>query len=126
VTEEAQKPPGARRRPGAAEKAREAAEDPFRPGEKCRAEPGSWVPTVDRARCEGKRDCVDVCPYSVFEVGPIDEQEYRAMPFFTRLKLAMHGKKTSYTPRASACQACGLCVVACPEEAISLVRRAPA
>jgi NAD-dependent dihydropyrimidine dehydrogenase PreA subunit len=69
---------------------------------------------------------VDVCPYSVFEVGPIDDAVYQAMPFFTRLKLAVHGKQTSYTPRASACQACGMCVVACPEEAITLVRRAPA
>ncbi|HEY4184287.1 MAG TPA: ferredoxin family protein [Polyangia bacterium] len=25
-------------------------------------------PVVDRARCEGKRDCVEVCPYGVFEV----------------------------------------------------------
>jgi 4Fe-4S ferredoxin len=123
VTDESEKPPGSRRRPGAAEKAREAVEDPSRPGEKCRAQAGSWTPTVDRTRCEGKRDCVDVCPYSVFEVGPIDEAEYRAMPLFTRFKLWVHGKNTSYTPRASACQACGMCVVACPEEAITLVRR---
>jgi 4Fe-4S ferredoxin len=78
---------------------------------------------VDRARCEGKRDCVDVCPYSVFEVRPIDEAEYQALPALIRFKLWAHGKKSSYTPRAGACQACGLCVVACPEDAIRLVRR---
>jgi NAD-dependent dihydropyrimidine dehydrogenase PreA subunit len=104
-------------------KARRAARDAKRPGEKCRSAPRQYVPNIDRRRCEGKSDCVAVCPYNVFEVGPIDEAEYRAMPFFVRLKLRAHGKKTAYTPRADACQACGLCVVACPEDAITLVRR---
>jgi 4Fe-4S ferredoxin len=27
----------------------------------------------------------------------------------------------AYTPNAEACRACGLCVVSCPEHAISLV-----
>ena len=26
-------------------------------------DPGAWRPVVDHARCEGKRDCIDVCPY---------------------------------------------------------------
>jgi NAD-dependent dihydropyrimidine dehydrogenase PreA subunit len=34
----------------------------------------------------------------------------------------VHGKQTAFTPRADACHACGLCVVACPEKAIALVR----
>jgi NAD-dependent dihydropyrimidine dehydrogenase PreA subunit len=80
------------------------------------------VPKVDRRRCEGKADCVAVCPYDVFTVGPIDEAEYRALPALVRLKLFVHGKKTAFTPKAEACRACGLCVVACPEKAITLVR----
>ena len=78
---------------------------------------------MDRRRCEGKRDCVEVCPYDVFEVRTIDEAEYRALPALARFKVWAHGKQTSYTPRADACRACGLCVVACPEKAISLVRK---
>lgn len=78
------------------------------------------MPVVDARRCEGKSDCVDVCPYDVFEVGPIDENVYRAMPLWVRFKLRVHGKTTSHTPRADACRACGLCVVACPERAITL------
>jgi NAD-dependent dihydropyrimidine dehydrogenase PreA subunit len=104
------------------EKARRAAAHPHRPGEDCKAEAGRWHPVVDRARCEGKRDCVEVCPYDVFEVRRIEDAAYRALPLLGRLKLRVHGMQTSYTPGAAECHACGLCVVACPEHAITLER----
>jgi len=107
-----------------AKKAARAAAHPDRPGEECKAAPGAWKPVVDVRRCEGKHDCVDVCPYDVFAVGPIDEAVYAALPWLNRLKLRVHGKKVATTPRAEACRACGLCVVACPEDAIQLVRSA--
>ena len=107
------------------EKARKAAAHPKRPGEQCKAEPGAWQPVVDHARCEGKHDCVDVCPYDVFEVRRIDDADFQALGWLTRAKVFVHRMQTAYTPRAAACQACGLCVVACPEDAITLVR-APA
>jgi NAD-dependent dihydropyrimidine dehydrogenase PreA subunit len=107
-----------------AARARRAARDPDRPGERCVAQPASYRPIVDRARCEGKADCVAVCPYDVFEVRRIDDADYRALSLFARLKSRAHGRKTSYVPRADQCRACGLCVVACPEDAITLVRRA--
>ena len=103
-------------------KAKKAAQDPARPGENCDAAPGTWKPVVDRKRCEGKSDCVAVCPYDVFSVGTIDESEYRALPLLARLKLRAHGKKTVFMPNLDACRACGLCVVACPEDALTLVR----
>jgi NAD-dependent dihydropyrimidine dehydrogenase PreA subunit len=102
------------------EKARRAAGHPDRPGEECRATPGAWRPVVDRTRCEGKRDCVEVCPYDVFEVRRIDDADYAALGFLTRLKVRAHRMQSAYTPRADACRACGLCVVACPERAIRL------
>ena len=105
-----------------AAKARRAAKDSKRPGEKCGATPGTYRPVVNRRRCEGKAECVAVCPYDVFEVRTIDEGEYRALPALVRLKIWAHGKKTAYTPRADGCRACGLCVIACPEKAIDLVR----
>jgi NAD-dependent dihydropyrimidine dehydrogenase PreA subunit len=108
------------------EKARRAAAHPQRPGEQCKAEPETFMPVVSHKRCEGKGDCVEVCPYGVFEVSTIDETEYRALPWLVRLKLKAHGKRVAYTPNAAACQACGLCVVACPEKAIRLVPRAEA
>ncbi|HEX6273456.1 MAG TPA: 4Fe-4S binding protein [Polyangiaceae bacterium] len=88
----------------------------------CGHEPATLRPRIDRKRCEGKAECVEVCPYDVFEVGPIDEEEYRSFPLLVRLKLRVHGKKTAYTPRAAACRSCGLCVAACPEHAITLGR----
>jgi len=105
-----------------AEKARRAASDPRRPGADCKAEPGSFMPVVDRARCEAKGDCVLVCPYDVFAVRRIDDQDFAALGFLSKLKVIAHGKKSSYTVNAGACRACGLCVVACPEDAIALVR----
>lgn len=93
-----------------------------RPGEDCGAAPGAWRPVVDRARCEGKRDCEAVCPYDVFEVRRIDDADFRALSLLGRLKSVAHGRRTAYTPRADACRACGLCVVACPEQAIRLER----
>ena len=101
-------------------KARRAARHPERPGEQCRAEPGVLRPSIDRARCEGKADCVEVCPFDVFEVRRIEDADFAELSLFAKLKSRAHGRKTAYTPAASACQACGLCVVACPEKAISL------
>jgi NAD-dependent dihydropyrimidine dehydrogenase PreA subunit len=106
------------------EKARRASAHPNRPGEQCKAPPGTWQPVVDHVRCEGKRDCVDVCPYDVFEVRRIDAADFEALSWFARAKVFVHRMQTAYTPRAAACQACGLCVVACPEDAITLTSSA--
>jgi 4Fe-4S ferredoxin len=101
---------------------RRAAADPSRPGERCNAPPGTWAPTIDHGRCEAKQDCVVVCPNDVFEVRAIESEDRASLGFFARLKVRAHGNRTAYTPRASQCRACGLCVVACPEGAITLAR----
>ena len=104
------------------EKARRPAAHPERLGEQCQAPPGSWQPRIDHSRCEGKRECVDVCPYDVFEVRRIDDADFRGLSWLSRAKVFVHRMQTAYAPRADSCRACGLCVVACPEDAITLVR----
>ncbi len=87
----------------------------------CKSPPGKLAPLVDRAKCEGKAECVKVCPFDVFEVRRIDDADYARLGVLGKLKSLAHGRKTAYTPRASACEGCGKCVAACPEKAIRLV-----
>lgn len=91
-------------------------------GDDCRGAPGELAPVIDRSRCEGKADCVDVCPYDVFEVRRMTDEDFARLGVLAKLKSRAHGRKTAYTPRAALCQACGKCVEACPEEAIKLQR----
>ncbi|WP_081601883.1 ATP-binding protein [Paraburkholderia kururiensis] len=90
----------------------------------CKQKPGVIAPVVDLKRCEGKGDCVAVCRENVFEIRHIDKADYLGLNVMHRLKQRVHGMKVAYTPNAHACQSCGLCVTACPERAITLVRRA--
>jgi 4Fe-4S ferredoxin len=85
---------------------------------------GAVMPVVEKNRCEGKNDCVTVCPEDVFEVRKIDDADFAELSFFGKLKSRAHGRMTAYTPNAEACKSCGLCVTACPENAIRLVARA--
>jgi NAD-dependent dihydropyrimidine dehydrogenase PreA subunit len=88
----------------------------------CRTAPGTFAPRVDRSKCEGKADCVTVCPVHVFEVRRMDDADFAQLGVFAKLKSIAHGRKTAYTPNAAACESCGQCVAACPEKAIKLAR----
>jgi 4Fe-4S ferredoxin len=87
---------------------------------RCKQEPGVIKPVVDFNRCEGKGDCVRVCPEKVFQKRRIDDADYRELGLVTRLKLRVLGMQVAYTPNVEACRSCGLCVLACPEKAIKL------
>ena len=89
---------------------------------RCADAPGRFAPRIDRNRCEAKADCVRVCPYHVFEIRPLAAQEKRGLSFVGRIKAFAHGGKQAFAIHADACHACGLCVTACPENAIRLVR----
>jgi 4Fe-4S ferredoxin len=88
----------------------------------CRSPAGQFAPLIDRAKCEGKAKCAEVCPFQVFEVRRIDDADFAKLGVFAKLKSLAHGRQTAYAPRAAACEACGKCVAACPEKAIKLQR----
>ncbi len=88
----------------------------------CKQEPGVFKPMIDRNRCEGKAECVKVCPYSVFVVEVLPKAQRAGLSLKGKLKGLAHGWRQALTPNADACHACGLCVAACPEKAITLSR----
>lgn len=88
--------------------------------ENCDADAGKLVPVIDRNRCEGKEDCVRVCPYEVFEINKLGASELGTMSLLGRVKALFHGNRQAFAVRAGDCHACGLCVQACPEKAIKL------
>jgi NAD-dependent dihydropyrimidine dehydrogenase PreA subunit len=89
----------------------------------CKHEAGVFQPVIDRNRCEGKDDCVRVCPYGVFDVRVLTEEEKAPLGRMSRFKLWVHGNRQAFAVNADACHGCGLCVSECPEKAIKLQRR---
>ena len=89
----------------------------------CKQKPGAIRPVVDRNACEGKGDCVRVCPVSVFAVDTLPREERRGLGLKGRLKGFAHRWQQALLINPDACEACGLCVQACPEKALTLVRR---
>ena len=86
----------------------------------CRGEPGKVAPVVDRNRCEGKEDCVRVCPYDVFEIRVLDAADRASLSLMGRLKAWAHGNRQAHVVRPKDCHACQLCIDACPESALRL------
>jgi NAD-dependent dihydropyrimidine dehydrogenase PreA subunit len=85
-------------------------------------EPGLLAPVIDRNRCEGKQDCLAECPCSVFEMGVLAEDERKKLSLVRRVKGFVHGYRQAFVVRPQDCLACGQCVTACPEGAITLAR----
>jgi NAD-dependent dihydropyrimidine dehydrogenase PreA subunit len=88
----------------------------------CPQPAGRYVPVIDRNRCEGKEDCVTACPCDVFEMKLLSQADKAALPFLSRFKARVHGNRQAFAVRADNCRACGDCITACPEQAITLLR----
>ena len=78
------------------------------------------MPVVDLAQREGKRDCTEVCSYDVFEVTRMTDADYAQLGLLGKLRSMAHKRQAACAVRAEDSHACGLCVVACPEGAITL------
>ena len=92
----------------------------------CKQAPGVFGPVIDRNKCEGKSDCVRECPDDVFALAALPPEQRRGLSFIGKLKGAAHGWQQAFAVNAQACRACGQCVAACPEHAITLVRQSAA
>ncbi len=88
----------------------------------CTQAAGVTFPVIDSGRCEGKADCLWVCPYDVFEVRKLTAHERGRLGLLARVKIAVHGGRQAFVLNPDACHACGLCVRSCPENAIRLTR----
>lgn len=88
----------------------------------CRQPPGTFVPVIDRNRCEGKGPCVEACPYAVLSMFRLPKNERHGLSLIGTLKGFAHGWRQAEVVQPDACRACGLCVSACPERAIHLER----
>lgn len=88
----------------------------------CKHEPGAFRPVIDRASCEGKADCVRVCPVGVFKVGTLPKELRKGVGFKGTLKGIAHRWQQALLVKEGACEGCGKCVSACPEQAIRLQR----
>ena len=56
----------------------------------CAEQAGKVAPVINRSRCEGKADCVAVCPYAVFEVRQFTWEELGDISLRGRLKAWAH------------------------------------
>ncbi|MBI2941049.1 MAG: ferredoxin family protein [Chloroflexi bacterium] len=91
-----------------------------------RHQPGVVAPVVNRNRCEGKADCVRVCPHGVFEMGQLGRAERQQLSLASRLRGFLHRYRQVFVVQPDRCDGCGRCVTACPERAIKLAKRNPA
>lgn len=86
----------------------------------CAGQPGRVAPVVDRNRCEAKQDCVRVCPYDVFEVRALTPELRKSLSWLGWFKALAHGNRQAFVVKPNDCHACGLCLAACPENALKL------
>ena len=90
----------------------------------CDEHSGRWSVQIDRSRCEGKEDCVRVCPETVFEIRRLTDEEFAALDgWFTRFRVRVHGKRQAFAVNETDCRNCQRCVAACPEKAIAVTLR---
>lgn len=94
----------------------------LRQTQNCHQPTGTYIPVIDRNRCEGKGACTQVCPKSVFAISTLSPTQRSVLNWRGKLKALAHGGKQAFAVLAESCEACGECVKACPEDAIRLQR----
>jgi 4Fe-4S ferredoxin len=80
------------------------------------------LPVIAADRCEGKGPCIEVCPVNVFVMGTLPAEQRALLSIPGRIKGFVHRWKQAIVVNPQDCRGCGLCVQACPEDAITLRR----
>jgi len=86
----------------------------------CKEDSGLVFPVVELNVCESRGFCKQVCPYHVFEILEIKEEQFAELSFVGKLKTLLYGREKAIVINPYSCHSCGLCVMACPENAINL------
>ncbi len=89
--------------------------------DKCADLSGKVMPLVDFNSCAAKKDCEAVCPYDVFEMRTISAEDKAKLNLKGKIKTFFF-KEKAYLANPDKCHACGLCIQACPEKAIQLIK----
>ena len=63
-----------------------------------------------------------VCPVGLFKVDSLPKEMRSTLSIKGRIKGFAHRWQQASLVNAEACEACGLCIKACPEDAITLAR----
>ena len=66
----------------------------------CKQVPGLFRPVIDRNRCEGKKECVAVCPYNVFSMGTVEPELRRGLSLRGKLKGFAHRWQQAFASNA--------------------------
>lgn len=77
------------------------------------------IAVVDRSLCVARGPCASVCPTDAITIGPLTPEDRASLGMVTRLKLSMGGDEQAHVD-VDACLGCETCVMACPENAISM------
>ena len=70
-------------------------------------------------------DCVRVCPYDLFEVRALPPHDRASRSLMGKMKAWAHGNRQASVVHGPNCHAGGLCIKACPEQALRLVPSVP-
>jgi NAD-dependent dihydropyrimidine dehydrogenase PreA subunit len=61
---------------------------------RCGKQPrGRFMPHIDRNRCEGKGDCIAVCPFNVFSIGKLAAADRQAQGHGAWLGTGLHAER---------------------------------